>query len=144
LSYSLDANVLIYASDASSPHHDAARRFLDECVASDEILYLAWPILMAYLRIATHPRVFEAPLSHDEALRNVENLCALPQVQVLSEGPDFLAIYREVTGVHPIRGNLVPDAHLACLLRSNGVRTLYTLDRGFRRFEFLRVKLPWS
>ncbi len=143
MSYALDANVLIYASDASSSKHSAAREFLDSCAASEEVLYLAWPTLMAYLRIVTHPKIFRAPLAHDEALRNVEALCAMPQVQMLSEGDGFLGMYQEAAGTHPIRGNLVPDAYLACLLRSNGVRTLYTLDRGLRRFDFLRVKLPW-
>ena len=41
-----------------------------------------------------------------------------------------------------VRGNLVPDAHLAGLLRQHGVGTLYTADADFRRFDFLRVRNP--
>ena len=40
------------------------------------------------------------------------------------------------------RGNLVPDTHLAALLRQHGVATLYTRDRDFRRFDFLSVIDP--
>ena len=34
--------------------------------------------------------------------------------------------------------------HLATLMRENGVRILYTRDRGFRRFDFLDVRDPFS
>jgi len=144
VSYALDANILLYASDATSEFHSRAVTFLENCAADDEVLVLAWPTVMAYLRIATHPAVFDHPLEANEALANVENLLRLPQARVLSEGPEFFALYRELADAHAPKGNLVPDAHLACLLRSNGVKTLYTLDRGFRRFDFLRVERPWD
>ena len=143
MSYAIDANILLYASDSSSPVHPQAIEFLRRCASRDEVLYLTWPTLMAYLRIATHPAIFDQPLDHARALSNVEKLCALPHVQVLHEGEGFLDVYRQVSEEHPVRGNLVADASLACLLRSNGVRTLYTCDRGFRRFDFLKVKPPW-
>jgi predicted nucleic acid-binding protein len=41
-----------------------------------------------------------------------------------------------------VRGNLVPDAHLAALLKQHGVRTLYTRDGDFRKFPFLDVRDP--
>lgn len=47
-------------------------------------------------------------------------------------------------GDQVIRGKLVPDAHLATILRQNGVRTLYTSDRDFRRFDFLDVRDPFA
>jgi predicted nucleic acid-binding protein len=43
-----------------------------------------------------------------------------------------------------VRGNLVPDAHLAALLRQHGVRRLYTNDADFRKFAFLDVRNPFS
>ena len=52
-SYLLDANALLYASDRSSDRHERARRFVETSAAGPEILCLAWPTLMAYLRIAT-------------------------------------------------------------------------------------------
>jgi uncharacterized protein len=71
VSYSVDANVLLYASDQSSPKHAAARRFLESRASDPELFCLAWPTLMAYLRIATHPRIFAQPLSPTEALDNI-------------------------------------------------------------------------
>jgi toxin-antitoxin system PIN domain toxin len=143
MSYSIDANVLLYASDASSPRHDDARRFLEECAAKRELLCIAWPTLMAYLRIATHPGAFAAPLSPESALHNVSALLALPRARAVSELDGFLDAYRHVTGGQPVRGNLVPDAHVATVLFQNGVKTLFSHDRDFRRFETLDVRDPF-
>jgi hypothetical protein len=97
---------------------------------------------MAYLRISTHPAIFSSPLSPDEALGNIETLLKLPRVRILTESEGFLDVYREVAGRFPVRGNLVPDAHLAALLRQHGVRKIYTTDTDFKKFEFLQVFNP--
>jgi toxin-antitoxin system PIN domain toxin len=142
VSYSVDVNILLYASDASSPRQSTAIRFLKQRGSDPDLFCIAWLTLMAFLRISTHPRIFARPLSPGEALGNVESLLTLPRVRVLAEGEGFLETYREVTGHFSARGNLVPDAHLAALLREHGVRRLYTTDRDFRRFDFLEVTDP--
>jgi uncharacterized protein len=144
VSYSLDVNVLLYASDRSSERHDRARRFIESCAARPEILCLTWPTLMSYLRIATHPRIFRAPLSPDEAFGNVSALIGLPHVRAVSELDGFLDAYTHVAGDIPVRGNLVPDVHVATILFQHGVRTLYTNDRDFRKFQSLDVRDPFS
>jgi toxin-antitoxin system PIN domain toxin len=93
VSYSLDVNVLLYASDRSSDRHVRARRLVETCAAGPEILCLTWPTMMSYLRIATHPRIFSAPLSPDEALGNISALIALPHVRAESETDGFLDAY---------------------------------------------------
>jgi uncharacterized protein len=144
VSYSVDVNVLLYASDRSSGRHERARRFIETCAAGPEILCLTWRTLMSYLRIATHPRIFAAPLNPDEALSNVASLVGLPHVRVVSEQDGFLDAYRRVAGDMSVRGNLVPDAHVAAILFQHGVRTLYSNDRDFRKFESLDVRDPFS
>ena len=144
MSYSLDANVLLFASDRSSDRHAAARDFLDSCTSSPEVLCLTWPTLMAYLRIATHPSIFAAPLTPDEALGNVRALLDLPQARVVSERDGFMDAYLHVTGRTVVRGNLVPDAHIAAILFQNGVRTVYSNDRDLWKFEVLHVKDPFA
>ena len=101
---------------------------------------LAWLTVMSYMRIATHPSIFGQPLSHDEAASNVEALLALPHLRMLGEVEGFWPGYRRSAEEVHARGNLVPDAHLAAVLRQHGVRTLYTHDRDFRRFTFLDVR----
>lgn len=144
MSYAFDVNVLLYASDRSSPFHRRAVDFLHECVSRAEIFYVAWPTVMAYLRIATHVAVFKAPLSLHDAMRNVERLLGLPHARFLGEEEGFWGAYGRATQGLSIRGNLVPDAHLAALLLQHGVRTLYTSDADFRRFTFLEVRNPFA
>lgn len=144
MSFAVDANLLVYASVASSPFHEAARAFLDRCRADTEIFCLAWPTVMGYLRLVTNPVVMTRPLSADDAMNNIDALLALPQVRLLSEGENFWSAYRDATRGLSVRGNLVPDAHLAAILRHHGVKTLYTNDGDFRRFKFLDVKNPFA
>jgi toxin-antitoxin system PIN domain toxin len=144
MSYSLDANVLLYASDRCWDRLVAAGVFLDSGAARPDVLCLTWPTLMAYLRIATHPNIFAAPLTPEEALTNVNALLALPQTRVLSERDGFMDAYLHVTASTIVRGNLVPDAHVAAILFQNGVRTLYSNDRDFRKLESLEVRDPFA
>ncbi len=144
MSYSLDANVLLFASDRSSGRHAAALDFLASCAGSPEVLCLTWPTIMAYLRIATHPSIFAAPLTPDEALGNVHALLDLPQTRAVSECDGFMQAYLHVTGKTTVRGNLVPDAHLATILFQNGVQTVYSSDRDLRKFEVLDVRDPFA
>ena len=144
MSYAVDANLLLYASDASSSFHERALGVLEQCAEGPELLYLPWPVVMAYLRIATHPAIFERPLSPREATTNVEALLGRAHVRPLGEIDDFWEVYRRTTEGLVVRGNLVPDAHLAALLLQHGVATLWTHDRDFRKFEGIRVRDPFA
>ena len=144
MSAAIDVNILLYASDTSSERSERAREFLAERAKNSEILYVAWGTLMSYLRISTHPSIFSQPLAPAEAAANVDALLRLPQVRVLHEEDGFWDAFREVTKQAPTRGNLVPDAHLATILRQHGVKVLFTNDSDFRRFSFLDVRSPFD
>jgi len=143
MSYSVDVNALLYASDQASPRYDKAIQFLQNRASDPELFCICWSTLMAYIRISTHPSIFSHPLAPVEALENVESLLSQPRVRVLSEDDGFLMMYRDVTCRLPVRGNLVPDAHLVALLLQHGVRKIYTADYDFHKFEFLEVKNPF-
>jgi uncharacterized protein len=144
VSFAIDVNIFLYASDRSSPFSERASAFLSDCAEGTEVVYVAWPTIFGYLRMATHAGVFANPLTPDEAVENISRLLALPQVRTLSEDEGFWPVYRDVAGMLPVRGNLVPDAHLAALLRQHGVTTLYTNDVDFRKFTFLTVVNPFE
>ena len=142
MSFGVDVNLLLYASDENSTQHGRAKAFLARCASNGEVFCLAWLTVMSYLRMATHPRIFARPLTPTQAARNIEALTSLPHCRVIGEQEGFWEVYRSVTAEVPARGNLVPDAHLAAVLRQNGVACLYTHDRDFRRFAFLDVRDP--
>jgi len=142
VSVAVDVNILLYASDETSGHYTAARSALDRIVSDGDVCCLAWITIASYLRMATHPRIFNSPLSQTDAELNMGRLLALPRVRAIAEQEGFWGVYKEVTGTLPVRGNLVPDAHLAAILKQHGIRTLYTHDRDFLKFTFLRVVDP--
>lgn len=144
MSFALDVNVLLYASDSGSNEHKKAQDFLNACIDGKDLFYLAWPTVIGYLRMATHPGIFSQPLSSDEARQNVQTLIDLPHIRLLSEADGFWDVYCSLIDTVPTRGNLVPDAHLAALLRQHGVRVIYTRDRDFRKFDFLEMRDPFE
>lgn len=144
MSFSFDVNVLVAASDVNSELHSKATAFIDSCVNDDRVFYLTWPTLMGYLRIVTRLTILRNPLSPDRALSNIEALVSLPHARVLSEGRDFWPTFRRAGEGLVLRGNLVPDAHVAAILYQHGVKTFYTRDRGFRQFSFLDVRDPFA
>ena len=143
MSSSIDANILVYADNVDDPAHATARTLIQRLSAGPDLLYLFWPVILGYLRIATNPRILRRPIPPTEAVQNIEALLALPHVVAPGEGEAFWRTY-VLSGGASARGNAVPDTHLATLMRENGVRILYTRDRGFRRFDFLDVRDPFS
>lgn len=144
MSVTLDANVLLYASDEQSPLQARALEVIEEHAAGDRFLYLFWPVITGYLRLATHPSVFATPLPLERAISNVEGLLSRPKVRGPGEGEGFWTILRDVLEEGTARGNLVTDAHLVALMRHYGVRTILTRDRDFRRFDGIRVRDPFA
>ncbi|MEP6468646.1 MAG: TA system VapC family ribonuclease toxin [Chloroflexota bacterium] len=144
MSFAIDANLLLYASDEESPWHEQAVARLDEVALGPEIVHLFWPTVMAYLRIATHPAVFARPLSHADARANMQSLLELPHVQTSGEQDAFWRRFTEVADDVVPTGNLVSDAHLVALMMENGVRTILTRDRDYRKFRGLTVRDPFA
>jgi len=142
VSYSIDTNLLVYATDASSAHHAGARAFLETALGTPEPCYLTWSVLMAWQRLVTSRVIMGDPLEPAAALGALQSLTAQPQVRCIAERDGFLQDYARLTQDLSVRGPLVPDAQLAVTLHQHGIRTLYTNDRDFLRFDFLDVRLP--
>ena len=144
MSFAIDVNILVYASHRQSVRYDQAVEFLEGCVRGPEVFYLAWITVMSYLRLVTNPKIFVDPLTPREAQQNIETLLGVPHCRLLSEQEGFWRTYQSCIAGSLIRSNDVPDAHLAAILKQNGITRLYTADRDFRRFEFLRVINPFT
>ncbi len=144
MSYTVDANVLLYASDEASDLHRPAISLVERMALGPELVYLFWPTVMAYLRIATHPAIFGRPLSAHEAVANIEQLLARAHVQSPGEGEAFWRRYRAVVADVAPTGNLVPDAQIVALMLEHGVGTIWTRDRDYRTFQGIEVVDPFA
>ncbi len=144
MSCTLDVNVLVYAADQTSNRHTRARALLDHVATSPAITYLLWPVLLGYVRIITHPLILQSPLSPEAAIADIDELVHRPQIVTVGEGERFWETFKRVATTAAPRGNLVPDAHLVALMAENGVSTIWTGDRDFRRFSGISVKDPFD
>lgn len=132
-----DANLLIYAVNASLPHHAAARGWLEAVLSGSRTIGVPWVVILAFVRICTNRRVFEAPLSVTQATEYVEQWMALPPVRTLSPGPGHWRILRDLLTTNGTAANLTTDAHIAALAIEHGF-TVYSADNDFQRFSGVR------
>lgn len=137
----VDANLLIHAYNADSPFHEAAGNWLEKVLSGSETVGLPWIVLLAFLRISTHKKVFPQPLAMTEAEDIVTNWLKQPGVEILNPGEKHWSILRKLLSPCQVRGPLVMDAHLAALALAREA-TLYTTDNDFERFTELRWKNP--
>ncbi len=143
MSVTVDANVLVYASNEADPVYEPALELVERLAAGPGLVYLFWPVLVEYLRIVTHAAILPRPLSARDAVGNVDSLLAQPHVRTPGELDGFWDVLR-AAGADRARGNDVSDLHLVALMRQHGVSTIYTRDRGFRRFEGLDLRDPFA
>jgi len=129
----VDANILLYSVDASSPFHDRADEWMVSALNGDRRVGLPWMSLLAFLRIATNPRASERPLSTSEAWEHVDGWLNARPVWTPEPGPGYRSILRDLMTGLDVRAGLVTDAYLAALCIEHGL-TIVSADSDFARF----------
>jgi len=137
----VDANVLLYAYNASDPRHAKARSWVEQAFSGHEPVRLAWLTVLAFVRIATNPRAFVHPLTLAQATAIVSTWLALPNVGLLEPTERHWGILSDLLVRTQARADLVSDAHLAALAIEHGA-AVATTDRDFTRFPGLRLVDP--
>jgi hypothetical protein len=137
----VDANLLLYAEDSLSEFHAAARTWWDQQLSGTEPVCLCWPVLIAFIRIGTNPRLHQRPLTLREATDRVQSWLEQPCVRVIQPTDLHWPIFQRLLREGKATANLVPDAHLAALtVEHNG--ELHSTDTDFSRFPGLRWTNP--
>lgn len=135
----VDTNILLYAEDSLHPRHEQARTWWDAQLSGTGIVCLCWTVLSAFVRIGTNHRVFEQPLSLEEAIARIQSWLDQPCTRVVRPTERHWIIFQQLLRDGQAAANLVSDAHLAALAMEHGC-VLASTDSDFARF----AKLKWS
>ena len=137
----VDANVLLYAVNERSAHHRVARAWLDAALSGRETVGFAWIVVLAFLRLGTHPAVFPRPLEPEDAVVVVEEWLAQPPAIVVDPTARHLEVLGGLLAAVGTAGNLVNDAHLAALAVEQDAEII-SFDTDFSRFPGVRSHPP--
>ena len=132
----VDANLLIYAKFSDLPQHERARHWLEERLNSPGKVGIPWQSSLAFLRLATNPRLFGHPLGILAAWLQVEEWLDHPRVWIPEPTEDHARVLGRLLEQARVTANLVPDAHLAAIAIEHGL-TVCSADSDFARFPQL-------
>lgn len=136
-----DVNVLVYAHRADASNHAAYRRWLEDVINGDQAYGMADIVLSGFLRVVTHPRIFDPPSDLAAALAFANQVRNQPNCIPLNPGERHWIIFSRLCQQAGVKGNLVPDAYLAALAIESGSEWV-TTDRDFSRFPGLKWHHP--
>jgi toxin-antitoxin system PIN domain toxin len=137
----MDVNVLVYAHREDAQDH---RMYLDwlESVINSNIAYgFSELVLSGFIRVVTHPKVFEKPSSLAVAIAFAQQIRSAGHAVCLAPGNSHWDLFLKCVQSISAQGNDIPDAYHAALALEWDCDWV-TTDKGFRRFKGLRVRHP--
>jgi len=139
--YLIDVNVLVYAYREDSPDHEAHQEWLESVVNNDRAYAVSEHVLAGFLRIVTHPSIYDPPSALDAALEFADRLRGQSNAVIVAPGPRHWDIFNRLCRESGARRNLIPDAFLAALAIESGSEWV-TTNQGFSRFSGLKWRHP--
>jgi uncharacterized protein len=136
-----DVNVLVYAHKEGVPQHDDYRGWLEDVLNGDQPFGVCDLVLSGFLRIVTHPKIFDSPSTWPEARSFVEVLRDADGSVPVAPGARHWSIFLELAEAVGAQGNALPDAYFAALAIESGAEWI-SADRGFARYPRLRWRHP--
>ena len=136
-----DVNVLVYAHRVDAPSHAAYREWLEELINSDQAYGYSDLVLSGFLRVITHPRVFNPPSDLATGLEFAQVIRNQPNAIPIAPGPRHWDIFKNLCEAAGVKGNMIPDAFLAALAIESGSEWI-TTDRDYSRFPGLKWRHP--
>lgn len=139
----LDVNVLVYAHREDSRDHSRYRAWLEDLVNSDGAFGMSDLVLAGFVRVVTHPRIFDPPTDLTEGLDAVQRIRSQPNCVTIDAGTRHWEIFVRLCRDAGVKGGLVSDAYFAALAIESGSEWI-TTDRDYARFPGLRWRHPLS
>lgn len=137
----MDVNVLVYAHREDATNHSAYRQWLESVINGHASFGYSELVLSGFLRVVTHPKVFEIPSTLSSAVNFTEQIRNLHNAVCLVPGTMHWKIFVECIEQINATGNDIPDAYHAALAMEWNCEWV-TTDKGFKRFKGLKARHP--
>jgi len=138
-----DANLLLYAVNTDSIDHHKAHHWWQELVESGAAIGLYTGVVFAFVRLSTNRRVFEHPLTTEEAFAYLHNWLDFPSISLIDAELEDITTTEALLTAAGTAANLVSDAQIAAAaLRLKG--TVHSADNDFGRFPKVKWHNPLS
>lgn len=140
----LDTNVLVYAADAGSPFHDAARQLRDRGVRGEIPLVVSPQVLLEFFAVITNPRRVHTPRPPQEASAEMAKYMRSRRIRTIYPGPDILQRVLALHAQHPhVARQDIFDLALIATMLANRIVHIYTYNQQhFTPFQELTVLTP--
>src|SRR5215469_6719607 len=89
----LDVNVLVYAHREDAPQHTDYRAWLEQLLSGSERFGVVDLVLSGFLRVVTHPKIFDPPTDPDLALQFVQTIRESAEHVLIAPGPEHWSIF---------------------------------------------------
>ena len=140
---SLDVNVLVYAFRQDSVKHEECRDWLSKQIRNRNGLVLIDIVLVGFLRICTHSKIFREPSSISEATNFLTVMISNPNVTLTSSTPETWHTFSRILDKTNVQGNKISDAWLAAIAMERNVTWIST-DSDFDLFPNLKLLNPFK
>lgn len=138
----LDTNLLVHAHHGESLLHPEAKELVRQCAESPRPWAICHHSLIEFYGVVTHPRLWKAPSTPDQAADQLQAWRESPSLRLLFDSRHSLEMLEHLVVQAKIQGPLVHDARIAACCLSAHVSELWTVDRDFGRFKALKTRNP--
>jgi len=139
----IDTNVLVYASDQTSPFHQEAVRLREKGLKGEISLCVSPQILTEFFAIITDPKRVNNPRTCQEALIEIEKYLYSKNILKIYPGPDIIEKILDLLRRYEITRQEVFDLQLVATMLSNNITQIYTYNKSdFSKFKEIKVLSP--
>ena len=121
-------------------HHAVAKEWLQTTLNNGNAIRFFSTVEVGFLRVVTHPKVFNPPSTMAEASGFLRVLCEALCVEIAPWTAACRERWLTLCNELSLSGNDCNDAILAAVALEKGLR-MVTFDKGFQRFPDLKLEL---
>jgi predicted nucleic acid-binding protein len=138
----VDANVLLFSADPSSPFHATARDATRWLLAGGELLYIVPQSVYEFWAVATRPvNVRGLGMTPAQAQAELSNIKSL--FRFLPDTPAIFPEWEKLATQYGVSGKNTHDTRYAAAMAVHGVTNILTFNGGdFKRFQHVTVIEP--